>query len=33
MKTLYADAIAAMRRYSGNGGGQYEDEDDDYDRY
>ena len=33
MKTLYADAIAAMRRYSGNGSGQYEDEDVDYDRY
>ena len=34
MKTLYAEAIAAMRRYSGNGGG-YEDEDDcdDYDEY
>lgn len=32
MKTLYADAIAAMRRYSGQGG--YDDEDeDDYDEY
>lgn len=32
MKTLYADAIAAMRRYSGHGGGYDEmDEDDDYD--
>lgn len=27
MKTLYADAIAAMRRYSGHGGGDYEDDD------
>ena len=33
MKTLYADAIAAMRRYSGHGSGEYDDEDDDYDRY
>lgn len=32
MKTLYADAIAAMRRYSGQGGYD-EDEDDDYDDY
>lgn len=34
MKALYADAIAAMRRYSGNGG-DFEDEDgrDDYDEY
>lgn len=34
MKTLYADAIAAMRRYSGYGGdsSDYE-EDDDYDGY
>lgn len=34
MKTLYADAIAAMRRYSGQDD-SYEDEDDydDYDRY
>lgn len=33
MKTLYADAIAAMRRYSGNGGYDEDDEDDDYERY
>lgn len=34
MKTLYADAIAAMRRYSGNGGGYDDEEDDDeYDDY
>ena len=33
MKTLYADAIAAMRRYSGHGGDYDEDEDDDYERY
>ena len=32
MKTLYADAIAAMRRYSGSGGASY-DEEDDYDEY
>lgn len=32
MKTLYADAIAAMRRYSGHGG-DYEDEDEDGDEY
>ena len=32
MKVLYADAIAAMRRYSGHGG-DYEEEDDDYDEY
>lgn len=33
MKTLYADAIAAMRRYSGNGGGYDDEEDDEYDDY
>ena len=34
IKTLYADAIAAMRRYSGHGGGYDElDEDDEYDDY
>ena len=34
MKTLYADAIAAMRRYSGHGGGYDDEEDDDeYDDY
>ena len=34
MKVLYADAIAAMRRYSGHGGTDYDDyEDDDYDEY
>ena len=34
MKTLYADAIAAMRRYSGHGSDyEEEDEDDDYGRY
>lgn len=33
MKTLYADAIAAMRRYSGHGDGGMEDEDDEYDDY
>lgn len=33
MKTLYADAIAAMRRYSGHGEGTYDDEDDEYDEY
>lgn len=32
VKTLYADAIAAMRRYSGHGGGAME-EDDEYDEY
>lgn len=34
MKTLYAEAIAAMRRYSGHGG-DYDDEEecDDYDDY
>lgn len=30
MKALYADAIAAMRRYSGNAGMNSDDEDDDY---
>lgn len=30
MKTLYANAIAAMRRYSGHGG-DFDDEEDDYD--
>lgn len=34
MKTLYADAIAAMRRYSGHGGEVYDDEEsDEYDEY
>lgn len=33
MKTLYADAIAAMRRYSGNGSEAEYDEDDEYDDY
>lgn len=36
MKALYADAIAAMRRYSGHGGDmpdEFDDEDDDYDEY
>ena len=33
MKVLYADAIAAMRRYSGHGGGSYEEDEDDYDGY
>lgn len=32
MKVLYADAIAAMRRYSGHGDDSYDDEDD-YDDY
>lgn len=33
MKALYADAIAAMRRYSGHGGDFDDEEDDDYDEY
>lgn len=33
MKTLYADAIAAMRRYSGQGSAYEDDEDEDYDEY
>lgn len=33
MKVLYADAIAAMRRYSGHGSDYDEDECDDYDEY
>jgi hypothetical protein len=33
MKVLYADAIAAMRRYSGHGSDYDEEEDDDYDEY
>lgn len=33
MKTLYADAIAAMRRYSGNNSYVEDDEYDDYDDY
>lgn len=35
MKTLYADAIAAMRRYSGHGSDidDYDEESDDYDEY
>lgn len=32
MKTLYKDAIEAMKRYSGNSGRSYDDEDD-YDDY
>lgn len=31
MKSLYADAIAAMRRYSGHGGEEFDEESDDYD--
>lgn len=33
MKVLYADAIAAMRRYSGHGSDYYDEESDDYDDY
>lgn len=33
MKALYADAIAAMRRYSGHGGDYEDEEGDDYDDY
>lgn len=33
MKALYADAIAAMRRYSGHGGDYEDEEDDEYDDY
>lgn len=34
MKVLYADAIAAMRRYSGHDSGEFDDEEsDDYDGY
>ena len=33
MKTLYTEAIAAMRRYSGHGDSSYDEEDDDYDEY
>lgn len=34
MKTLYTEAIAAMRRYGGHGGDSYDDEEDeDYDEY
>lgn len=33
MKTLYAEAIAAMRRYSGHGGDYDDEESDDYDEY
>ena len=33
MKTLYTEAIAAMRRYSGHGSSSYDEEDDDYDEY
>lgn len=33
MKALYADAIAAMRRYSGHGDDFDDDERDDYDEY
>ena len=30
LKAMYKDAIAAMKRYSGHGGDEYVDEDDDY---
>lgn len=33
MKALYADAIAAMRRYSGHGSDYDDEESDDYDEY
>lgn len=33
MKTLYAEAIAAMRRYSGHGGDPVDEECDEYDEY
>lgn len=33
IKTLYNEAIEAMRRYSGHGGSSYDDEEDDYDDY
>jgi hypothetical protein len=33
MKALYADAIAAMRRYSGHGSDYEDEESDDYDEY
>ena len=33
MKVLYAEAIAAMRRYSGHGSGDYDEESDEYDEY
>lgn len=33
LKVLYKDAIEAMKRYSGNGGYQDVDEDDEYDGY
>lgn len=33
MKTLYKDAIAAMRMYSGHGFDEEDEEDDDYGRY
>ena len=32
-KTLYKDAIEAMKRYSGHGSSSYDDEEDDYDEY
>lgn len=33
MKTLYTEAIAAMRRYSGHGDSSYDEDEDDYDEY
>ena len=33
MKTLYKDAIEAMKRYSGNASNSYDDEEDEYDGY
>lgn len=33
MKTLYTEAIAAMRRYSGHGDSSWDEEEDDYDEY
>lgn len=33
MKTLYKDAIEAMKRYSGNSGHSYNEDEDDYDDY
>ena len=33
MKTLYTEAIAAMRRYGGHGDSSYDEDEDDYDEY
>ena len=33
VKTLYKDAIEAMKRYSGNASNSYDDEEDEYDGY